>query len=243
MVSDLIDVYPDTFAVVEYHVSDAYATPWGNQRKVFHGANLLPWFSYDGLFDAWPIETYESKFLDRQQVPTDVGIDITAQAIDDDTYEFTAELCLEPDGTARTVRVYMVQALDYFPFELSSARNGFRQAAATEDVQLLPGTCETVIRQFTFDADSMGHQSDIKVFAWAQEPLNSGPAEVHQAAGIVWPFAAPCPGDFDGDNDVDTADLLHLLGAWGTPDGDVDDDGDTDTSDLLALLASWGECS
>ena len=69
MVSDLIDVYPDTFAVVEYHVSDAYATPWGNQRKVFHGANLLPWFSYDGLFDAWPIETYESKFLARQQVP------------------------------------------------------------------------------------------------------------------------------------------------------------------------------
>jgi len=51
-----------------------------------------------------------------------------------------------------------------------------------------------------------------------------------------------CPADFDGDGDVDTADLLHLLGAWGTPAGDVDDDGDTDTSDLLALLAAWGEC-
>jgi len=51
-----------------------------------------------------------------------------------------------------------------------------------------------------------------------------------------------CPADFDGDGDVDTADLLFLLGAWGTPDGDVDGDGDTDTSDLLALLAAWGEC-
>jgi hypothetical protein len=51
-----------------------------------------------------------------------------------------------------------------------------------------------------------------------------------------------CPGDFDGDGDVDTADLLFLLGAWGTPDGDVDGDGDTDTADLLALLAAWGEC-
>ena len=51
-----------------------------------------------------------------------------------------------------------------------------------------------------------------------------------------------CPADFDGDGDVDTADLLHLLGAWGTPDGDVDGDGDTDTADLLALLAAWGEC-
>ncbi|MDY7040524.1 MAG: saccharopine dehydrogenase NADP-binding domain-containing protein [Chloroflexota bacterium] len=51
-----------------------------------------------------------------------------------------------------------------------------------------------------------------------------------------------CPGDFDGDGDVDTADLLFLLGAWGTPDGDVDGDGDTDTADLLALLGAWGEC-
>ena len=52
----------------------------------------------------------------------------------------------------------------------------------------------------------------------------------------------PCPADFDGDGDVDTADLLFLLGAWGTPDGDVDGDGDTDTADLLALLAAWGDC-
>jgi len=51
-----------------------------------------------------------------------------------------------------------------------------------------------------------------------------------------------CAADFDCDGDVDTADLLFLLGAWGTPDGDVDGDNDTDTSDLLALLAAWGGC-
>jgi len=51
-----------------------------------------------------------------------------------------------------------------------------------------------------------------------------------------------CPADFDDDGDVDTADLLYLLAAWGTPDGDVDGDGDTDTADLLALLAAWGDC-
>jgi len=54
--------------------------------------------------------------------------------------------------------------------------------------------------------------------------------------------ASSCPADFDGDGDVDTADLLFLLGAWGTPDGDVDGDGDTDTADLLALLGAWGPC-
>jgi hypothetical protein len=51
-----------------------------------------------------------------------------------------------------------------------------------------------------------------------------------------------CPADFDGDGDVDVADLLFLLSAWGTPGGDVDGDGDTDAADLLALLAAWGEC-
>jgi hypothetical protein len=55
-------------------------------------------------------------------------------------------------------------------------------------------------------------------------------------------IGSDCPADFDGDGDVDTADLLYLLAAWGTPDGDVDGDNDTDTADLLALLAAWGEC-
>jgi hypothetical protein len=102
-------------------------------------------------------------------------------------------------------------------------------------------------------------------------PLRSGPRKRHNGAGArdrrqlaeyssgfcaMWQdkrdgnidlylrnsLLPECPADFDGDGDVDTADLLHLLAAWGTPDGDVDGDGDTDTADLLALLAAWGPC-
>ncbi|MDY7110519.1 MAG: S8 family serine peptidase [Planctomycetota bacterium] len=51
-----------------------------------------------------------------------------------------------------------------------------------------------------------------------------------------------CPADFDGDGDVDTADLLFLLQNWGTSGGDTDGDGDTDTADLLYLLSAWGDC-
>jgi predicted outer membrane repeat protein len=51
-----------------------------------------------------------------------------------------------------------------------------------------------------------------------------------------------CPADFNDDGFVNAADLLFLLGAWGTPDGDVDDDDDTDAQDLLTLLGAWGEC-
>ncbi|MDY7107978.1 MAG: FG-GAP-like repeat-containing protein, partial [Planctomycetota bacterium] len=56
------------------------------------------------------------------------------------------------------------------------------------------------------------------------------------------PPEPPCPADFDGSGVVDTADLLHLLGCWGTPCGDVNGDGNTDTADLLALLGAWGDC-
>jgi hypothetical protein len=64
-----------------------------------------------------------------------------------------------------------------------------------------------------------------------------------EALAVVPPVTrVPCPADFDSDGDVDTADLLFLVDAWGTGAGDVDGDGDTDTADLLDLLAAWGEC-
>ncbi|MBU0618319.1 MAG: hypothetical protein KKI02_11420, partial [Planctomycetes bacterium] len=56
---------------------------------------------------------------------------------------------------------------------------------------------------------------------------------------------ADCPGDLDGDNDVDLADLSQLLAHYGMTgmsyeDGDLDGDGDVDLSDLSALLAVYG---
>jgi hypothetical protein len=55
-----------------------------------------------------------------------------------------------------------------------------------------------------------------------------------------------CPGDLDGDLDVDLADLAQLLSNYGTTggaayeDGDLDEDGDVDLTDLAALLAEYG---
>jgi hypothetical protein len=68
--------------------------------------------------------------------------------------------------------------------------------------------------------------------------------------GKVYVFigAGPeCPGDLDGDNDVDLSDLAQLLANYGTTsgaayeDGDLDDDGDVDLADLATLLAHYGE--
>jgi hypothetical protein len=56
----------------------------------------------------------------------------------------------------------------------------------------------------------------------------------------------PCPGDINGDDEVDLTDLATLLAHFGaadgaTPaDGDLDADGDIDLDDLASLLASFG---
>jgi hypothetical protein len=57
----------------------------------------------------------------------------------------------------------------------------------------------------------------------------------------------PCPADLSNppDADVDTADFLDLLQAWGTNPGgppDLDDNGNVGTEDLLGLLQAWGPC-
>ncbi len=55
-----------------------------------------------------------------------------------------------------------------------------------------------------------------------------------------------CPGDINGDNSVDLADLSDLLTNYGAPSGavlshgDIDGDGDVDLADLSALLTYFG---
>lgn len=69
---------------------------------------------------------------------------------------------------------------------------------------------------------------------------------IHYIATLTGEVEPPCPGDLDGDNDVDLADLAQLLANYGMTsgavyeDGDLDGDGDVDLSDLAALLAVYG---
>ncbi|MFQ5805794.1 MAG: hypothetical protein ACE5I3_05020 [Phycisphaerae bacterium] len=67
----------------------------------------------------------------------------------------------------------------------------------------------------------------------------------HSTGGAAW-IPVACPGDLDGDSDVDLADLAQLLSNYGMAsgaeyeDGDLDLDGDVDLADLAALLSVYG---
>ncbi|MFM7259153.1 MAG: dockerin type I domain-containing protein, partial [bacterium] len=62
---------------------------------------------------------------------------------------------------------------------------------------------------------------------------------------VIVPEAPACPGDVDGDGDVDAADLSGILIAWGSAGGgraDVNRDGQVNAADLSLLLVNWGAC-
>lgn len=55
----------------------------------------------------------------------------------------------------------------------------------------------------------------------------------------------PCPGDFDGNGEIDGGDLATLLAEWGTASAtsDLSGDGFIGGEDLSILLGRWGLCS
>lgn len=59
------------------------------------------------------------------------------------------------------------------------------------------------------------------------------------------PSPSPCVGDLTGTGEVDIADLLQLLAAWGpceSCDEDLTGNGVVDVADMLELLSNWGAC-
>ena len=63
---------------------------------------------------------------------------------------------------------------------------------------------------------------------------------------VVVVNADACPGDTNGDSQVNVPDLLNVLADWGTDGsangGDVNGSGNVDVPDLLEVLGAWGTC-
>lgn len=256
---DLVDDYPDSLALVQIHVIGEYATTWGyNRFFYFYYFWGTPSASFDGVDTAVGASSleqiyslYRTKYLTRLAVPTDVTLALSAVHVSGSTYKITANVCVEPEGTGKTMRVHIAQVLDHWPPSPTYHRNGLKQMATTADVTLAPGNCQDVVRTFTFDSDSWAAKPDIRIVAWAQKPLGSFPAEVYQAAWKGWPLV-PIPGDFDGDGIVNLQDYAGFVDCMGDPGEapspmppttaqkclevfDVDADADVDLRDFAAF--------
>lgn len=245
----MIDTYPDTFAVIEYQISNPpWSLPWGEDRADYYGVWAIPWFQYDGLFDAWPIDTYESKFLNRQAEPTDVVMEIACKPLGGNEYRVAVHVGIETGGEGKTLYVYTVQALDHRTAIASYTRNSFMLAADTMEVALEAGTSTSFAHTFALDDESMEKPEDVRFFAWAQDPSNTGGVvEIRQGAKLLPPFDGY--EDCNGNGIPDAWDIAdgtsEDLDGDGIPDecgclADVTGDEVVDVLDLLDVLAAWG---
>lgn len=203
-----MDEHGDNVAVVGIHYGDDYDVPWGHQRlsEFYIGwcGEVLPIIMYDGYWFWYEARDFPDGLIDRLDEPTDVTIELTAREIDEAEWTVRAEVCIEPGGDGKRMRIYTVDTLDHWPDDPSYSRNTLRQAAATQDVDLDAGECAVVESTFTFDDTSWDRQEDIRIVVWASETADVGPANVLQAAQMVWPFPQQAgsaepeyPRDFD----------------------------------------------
>jgi len=170
-------------------VSDAYSTPWGDTRDIFYNVTGIPDMVIDGLYSPGSWNNYDYWFEFRVGIPTDVTIDVALTGPVMEHTQFTATVCIEPGGVAKDMRIHMVNVLDHHPVAPTYYRNCVRYGAPFEDVSLAAGECVDVVRDITFDATSWNRKEEIKIIAFAQDPLPVWPAEVYQAAQIKDPMS------------------------------------------------------
>lgn len=192
----MIDDYPNTLGTIVYHLNAPYASAFGDTRWNTYGGYWIPHSVHDGSYDAWPYTTYESKFLARQQVTTDVTIDMTVFPAGN-VWSVVADVCVEPGGAGKDMVVWMAQVLDNYGSSYLP-RNGARTGSNGVTVTVAAGACATVRESFALDAPSLGAPDDIKFFVWAQDPdwvpdTSMPPAtfywaEIYQANKAIPPF-------------------------------------------------------
>ncbi len=128
-------------------------------------------------------------------------------------------------------------------FTVLARSNGLDCQAASVELCVEPGAHLLFVSTGTEQAailDGIPCEDDPK----NKDPILFGNAYTATVECLTCP-AEPCPWDLDGDDGVGPADLIVLLGAWGTDPGgppDFDGDGDVDPADLIELLGHWGPC-
>ncbi len=232
-----MDNYEDTFAFVQYHLFDGSDDPWSDQRWMDYGNPETPTAIFSAIdMVRGAVEDVDNQYriyrtnhlLPQRGLPTDVTIDLSVSEVSPSKYGVSATVGIEAGGTDKTLRIFIVHVLDYWPADPSYQRNGFKGAGPTTDINLVAGTTQLVEGEIVLDADQLADLENVKVIVWAQVMTSDGPSEVLQAAVRRWPLVPP-PDDDDGDGIVDSADNCPQRA--NPTQADADDDGVGDLCD------------
>ena len=253
--SRLLDGHPDQFIAIQCHTSGTASCSWGVSRASYYGVTGVPTTWFDGTLersgaytdDAQMFSWYRSAMNNRLAVPTDVTVDIDVVQTGSQSFEATATVGIEADGTGKQVTIEMVRVLDYYPaYSDNRYRNCVREGVSPQTVTLSPGETTTLSAEFTLSGTDWTNKENAKVVAWARDPGSSAPNVVYQAGQAqLW---MPVEGDANGDGMVNIADLAIVLASYRMCSGDsgydargdLDGDDCVNFSDLAILLANYG---
>lgn len=254
----LIDEFPESFAGIQWHVSDAYAIAYAADRAKFYSVSGVPTVVFDGQTrhvgviqdDEQMYQLYLGTMNSCLAVATDVTVEVSAEETAAQTYDITATVGIEASGVGKDVVLHFVQVLDHYPVTTTDYyRNTVMQHVDGGEYTLAAGESMDVTVPFTISGVSWTNVEDARIVVFAQEPGNHYPKIMYNAAVLNWPFVSDSvEGDVDGDGDVDLSDLSALLASYGLclgDDGYLDaadfiDDDCIDLSDLAVLLGNYG---
>jgi hypothetical protein len=170
--------------------------------------------------DGWPVHVpgWPNGFPAVVDVDGDAVQDVCVSTGDGEVYAFT--------GTGKTIEGYPKQMV-------SASISGVAAGDIDGDglFELVVSTWDGWVYAWDTPAEARPDRAD-----WPMRGIDARNT-------LVFGQEPLCPADLNGDDKVDTADLLMLLAAWGSSGpGDIDGDGIVGTADLLALLADWGDC-
>lgn len=211
----------DTLLPVQVHCDDNYSTAWGNKRKSFYSVPGYPTYVFDGTTrfigaeysDEQQYNKIKDNYETRREKATDVTVQMWAEqsADDEHIWTVTAKIGIEQGGSAKDIRVHILQLQDNYPSG-NHYINCFIAAMPQQDVHLEAGETTELSHTFTIAEkfwDEQETREKIRFATFAQTKKDKYPAEIYNAGVMNYPFNPPPweKGDTNCDGSVDFGDI------------------------------------
>ncbi len=181
----MLEEFPQQLVVCAHHVSDTYATTFGNQRSGLYGVGGIPHVQFDGLTSsvgagscAGAASAYRNIINSRlgQSPESPVQID-GVYLYDDVTITAQVDLTLVDPVMLTNAKVFIVVQED----EVGAQGYEWVTRTAHETTCTLNGQGDTQLVEYTF-ANGGWNTANLSVVTWVQKM--TAPYEVYQAAKL-----------------------------------------------------------
>ncbi|MCP4759949.1 MAG: hypothetical protein GY876_10890 [Planctomycetes bacterium] len=189
--AQLQDDRPSEVVGMMIHCGDAYTTTWGNVRENFYNIGGYPTVWLDGwnqkVGSSGSVPANYSDLNNRLNQclarSTSVDIQMEGEELSASQYRVSCTVNVDPGAASHSMRIQLIQCYDEAGYPESSEEqfNTVRQAMTSFDVTVQPGDSHSFDHVFTLTGESLSTEY-VTYLCVAQEPDNSGPADIYNSA-------------------------------------------------------------